>query len=131
MPRVSGPGRGALKISYFYRYRKGALGRKDPQFANERAEPREVTGLPGPRRAPPLVAKDSGTQTENTLPWGLLRVTGSFRTHAQQPRAAVCVPLSQKREQRQEWSPGPRRLVGTPLLQPAGQGRTLSHPGHV
>nr|CAI9693697.1 unnamed protein product [Rangifer tarandus platyrhynchus] len=95
--------KGESEVSWWWeaspvRCRTGALGRKDPQFADERAEPREVTGLPGLRRAPPLVAKDSGTQTENTLPWGLLRVTGSFRTHAQQPRAALDAPGEQRAE---------------------------------
>lgn len=63
----------------------GHLGRKDPHFAAERTEPRQVTGLPGLSRAPPLVAKNSGTQTENTLLRGLAGVTGSLRVHAQQP----------------------------------------------
>lgn len=84
---------------------RGRLGRKDPHFADERTEPRQVTGLPGLSRAPRLVAKNSGTQTENTLLRGLARVTGSVRVHAQQPRAAgaVSTPLSQKR---QEWYQG-------------------------
>lgn len=72
---MSGPGRGALgclagMISCSYRCGTGTLGRKDPQFANERTEPREVTGLTGLGGAPSLVSTNTKAHRLRTRCFG-------------------------------------------------------------